>query len=169
MAPLIGLAVDSELPLPRLGARSPHLTAFTLTDVLEFTVVTSSAKIVKASPYINPSLFTALRGGGSAFGVVVEVVYRAHKPPSGFIGIFGTFDVQPGLEEEVKKEAWKGLVREWVSLQPRLSDAGPFAGYCYIVGPSFTLSSFPVELTPHLLHSDDRKSFPSPTSSPPPT
>ena len=96
--------------------------------------------------------------------MVVEVVYRAHKQPSGFIGIFGTFDTQPGLDEEVKKEEWKGLIKEWVDLQPKLSDAGPFAGYCYIVSRRGLCS---MSLKPILHLSDDLKSSRSPTSSPP--
>ncbi|ORY87490.1 hypothetical protein BCR35DRAFT_302261 [Leucosporidium creatinivorum] len=114
LAPLLGLAAD---------------------HVLEFTVVTSNATIVKASPFSNPSLFKALRGGGPAFGVVTEVALRAHTPPKGFVGIFGTFKIKYGVEKSVADEAWKGLIQEWVALQPKVSDAGPFAGYTYVRRP----------------------------------
>lgn len=106
------------------------------TDVLEFTVVTSNATIVKASPFSNPTLFKALRGGGPAFGVVTEVALRTHTPPEGFVGIFGTFEIKEGVEKSVADEAWTSLIRQWVALQPKLSDAGPFAGYTYVVRSS---------------------------------
>lgn len=49
------------------------------------------------------------------------------------MGIFGTFKIKDGVEKSVADVAWKGLIREWVALQPKVSDAGPFAGYTYVV------------------------------------
>ncbi|GAA6064606.1 hypothetical protein JCM10212_007095 [Sporobolomyces blumeae] len=115
LAPLLGLAAD---------------------NVLEFTVVLANGSVVKASPYSNPSLFTALRGGGaSSFGVVVETVFRAFEPPKGFVGIFGTFAVRENVTSEAAAQSWTKLMKGWVDLQPRLSDAGPFAGYAYVRRP----------------------------------
>ncbi|TNY19417.1 hypothetical protein DMC30DRAFT_400420 [Rhodotorula diobovata] len=119
LAPLLGLAAD---------------------NVLEFTAVTANGTIVHCSPYQNPSLFTALRGGGSAFAVVTSVAFKAHGPPSGFVGIFGSFGLRDGANAtgDSGKGAWKEVVKRWIDLQPRLSDAGSFAGYSYIRRPEET-------------------------------
>jgi len=112
-----------------------ELTRICAADVLEFTAVTANGTIVHCSPYQNPSLFTALRGGGSAFAVVTSVAFKAHGPPSGFVGIFGSFGLRDGANAtgDSGKGAWKEVVKRWIDLQPRLSDAGSFAGYSYIV------------------------------------
>ncbi|KAM0789391.1 hypothetical protein ACM66B_000220 [Microbotryomycetes sp. NB124-2] len=114
LAPLLGLAAD---------------------NVLEMTVVTADGEIVTASPFQNESLFKALRGGGGAYGVLVESVVQAHTPPDGFVGIFGHFDVAADLDKTAASAAYKTLVREWIKLQPVLSDAAPFAGYSYLRRP----------------------------------
>ncbi|KAL8280721.1 hypothetical protein RQP46_006725 [Phenoliferia psychrophenolica] len=109
LAPLHGLAVD---------------------NILEMTVVLSDGSIVQTSPYRHPDLFTALRGGGSAFGVVVEVAFLAHPPPSeGFVGVFGEFKLADDAPDP--DAAWKELLKQWTAIQPRLSDIG-FAGYSYL-------------------------------------
>ncbi|GAA6009290.1 hypothetical protein JCM10207_004337 [Rhodosporidiobolus poonsookiae] len=104
-------------------------------NVLEFTVVTANGTLLRTSPYQQPTLFTALRGGGSSFAVVVETVFRAHDPPKGFVGIFGEFSVAKNATKEDGDAAWKELMRRWVDLQPKLTDAGPFAGYTYVQRP----------------------------------
>ncbi|GAA5924298.1 hypothetical protein JCM3775_005649 [Rhodotorula graminis] len=118
------------------GPLAPHL-GLAADNVLEFTAVTSNGTIVHCSPYENPSLFTALRGGGSAFAVLTSVAFRAHDAPSGFVGIFGSFGVRPGANTtgDSGKAAWRRMVRRWVDLQPVLSDAAPFAGYTYVRRP----------------------------------
>mgnify|MGYP001563318077 FL=1 len=86
---------------------------------------------MRASPFSHPTLFTALRGGGSAFGVVVEIAIKAYTPPSdGFIGVLGQFQIAANATEPAA--AWTSLLREWISLQPKLSDDG-FSGYSYVV------------------------------------
>ncbi|KAK4057330.1 hypothetical protein OIO90_001827 [Microbotryomycetes sp. JL221] len=114
LAPLLGLAAD---------------------NVLEMTVVTSEGRTVKATPFENESLFRAMRGGGGAFGVLVEAVVQAHDPPKGFIGIFGHFDVASNLDKDTAAQAYQDVVRKWIEMQPTLSDAGPFAGYSYLRRP----------------------------------
>lgn len=94
-------------------------------------VVTADGQIRRASPYQHPSLFKALRGGGGAFAVVISVTFRAHKPPAGFVGVCGTFETKADVEGA--EEAWQALMRDFVALQPKLSDAGPFSGYTMIV------------------------------------
>ncbi|GAA5901360.1 hypothetical protein JCM6882_007756 [Rhodosporidiobolus microsporus] len=104
-------------------------------NVLEFLAVTADGTLLRTSPYQHPTLFTALRGGGSAFAVIVETVFRAHAPPPGFVGIFGQFYVNKNSTQEEAKEAWGELMRKWVELQPKLADAAPFAGYTYVTAP----------------------------------
>lgn len=81
--------------------------------------------------FLQLQLFAALRGGGSAFGVVIEMAFRAHTPPqNGLIGVIGDFSVVPDAKDP--EGAWQALIRELVALQPALSDAG-LSGYSYIV------------------------------------
>ncbi|KAK4704257.1 hypothetical protein P7C70_g1940, partial [Phenoliferia sp. Uapishka_3] len=109
LGPLHGLAVD---------------------NILEMTVVLHDGSIVKASAFSHPKLFTALRGGGSAFGAVVEIVYKAHSPPTdGFIGVLGEFSLVSNATDPIG--AWKSLMREWINIQPALSNSG-FSGYSYV-------------------------------------
>ncbi|CDR41758.1 hypothetical protein NBRC10512_000926 [Rhodotorula toruloides] len=119
LAPLHGLAAD---------------------NVLEFTVVTANGTILRCSPYQNPTLFTALRGGGSSFCVVLETAFKAHVPPAGFVGVFGSFGLKEGTDasKEEGKQAWREMVKRWTELQPKLSKAGPFAGYTYVRKPEPT-------------------------------
>ncbi|KAK4048186.1 hypothetical protein OIV83_004891 [Microbotryomycetes sp. JL201] len=104
-------------------------------DVLEMTVVTADGNVVTASPFQNESLFKAMRGGGGAFGVLIETVMQAHSPPEGFIGIFGHFDVAADLDKNLAADAYRDLIREWIKLQPALSSLAPFAGYSYLRRP----------------------------------
>ncbi|CEQ41959.1 SPOSA6832_03737 [Sporobolomyces salmonicolor] len=112
-------------------------------NVLEFNVVTANGTIFRTSPFQHPSLFIALRGGGSSYAVVVETVYKAFAPPEGFIGIFGEFEVAANASKEEGDQAWRKLLGEWVELQPKLSAAGPFAGYTYVVRPFSLLTPKP--------------------------
>lgn len=138
LAPLHGLAADSASPFPLPPA---HFLTLFLADVLEFTVVTANGTILRCSPYQYPTLFTALRGGGSAFAVVLETAFKAHTPPAGFVGIFGSFGLRGGMgaSKEEGKEAWREMMKRWTALQPKLSKAGPLAGYTYVVRLPFTL------------------------------
>lgn len=148
--PSFGLAADSAYS-PLLPSHSSHSTHHFLplfaprSDVLEFLVVTSNATLVRASAYSNPTLFTALRGGGPAFGVVVETVFRAHDAPEGFVGIFGHFAVKKDAVKEEGDQAWKGLLKLWTDLQPVLSEKAPFAGYTYVVRFLPLLCFFPLD------------------------
>lgn len=62
----------------------------------------------------------------------LEVVFRAHAPPAGFVGAFGNFQVN--AEAKNKTQVWQEFNREWMKAQPSLSAAG-FAGYTYLVRP----------------------------------
>lgn len=131
LAPYLGLAVDSEKNFSFIFASSWLIVRLSL-DILEMTVVTAVGSIIKASPFINPDLFTALRGGGGpAFGIVLEVVFRAHDPPSGFVAVGGSWQIDQTASNAT--EEWKFLVREWIGIQESLSKGG-FAGYTYLVG-----------------------------------
>lgn len=111
------------------GPLSP-LHGLAADNILEITVVLANGAIVRASAYNHKDLFAALRGGGSAFGVVIEMAFRAHTPPqNGFIGVIGDFSVVPDAKDP--EGAWQALIRELVALQPALSDAG-LSGYSYI-------------------------------------
>ncbi|BGP16986.1 hypothetical protein JCM10213_007432 [Rhodosporidiobolus nylandii] len=122
------------------GGHGPFAPAFGLAadNVLEFLVATSNGTLLRTSPFQHPTLFTALRGGGSAFAVVVETVFRAFDPPAGFVGIFGEFAVAQNASKEDGDEAWRELMTRWMELQPKLSDAAPFAGYTYVQRPADT-------------------------------
>lgn len=76
-----------------------------------------------------------MKGGGGAFAAVLEVVYKAHEPPAGFVGVFGTFSIDPKADGV---EIWQELIRKWIEVQPDLGKAG-FAGYSYVVS-RFTTS-----------------------------
>ncbi|GJN91231.1 hypothetical protein Rhopal_004249-T1 [Rhodotorula paludigena] len=126
-------------------------------NVLEFTVVIANGTIIRCSPYQHPTLFTALRGGGSAFAVATEVAFKAHDPPAGFVGIFGSFGPRHGANAtgDGGKGAWKDMLKRWVELQPKLSAAGPFAGYTYVRRPedtpfAYILPSPDIELAKNL-------------------
>lgn len=111
LAPFLGLACD---------------------NILEFSIVLASGELIKVSEFSHPDLFRSLKGGGGAFGAVVEVVLKAHLPPTGFIGVFGTFKIDSQSDSEIGTETWKEIIRKWIQLQPILEIAG-FAGYSYIV------------------------------------
>ncbi|KAJ5967707.1 FAD-binding type 2 [Penicillium viridicatum] len=56
-----------------------HAFGLATDQVLEYTVVLASGKVVKASPCQYPDLFTALRGGGGGtYGVVVSATIKVH-------------------------------------------------------------------------------------------
>lgn len=77
--------------------------------------------------------------------------------------------MKEGVEKAVGDVAWKGLVREWVALQPKLSDAGPFAGYTYLVSSLHHLQLLLNRSSRLWTHSAALSLFPSPTSSLPTT
>ncbi|BGP40891.1 hypothetical protein JCM10449v2_004856 [Rhodotorula kratochvilovae] len=124
------------------GGHGPFAPSYGLAadNVLEFTAVIADGTILRCSAFQHPTLFTALRGGGSAFAVVTSVAFKAHDPPSGFVGIFGSFGTRHGANAtgDGGKRAWKEMVKRWVELQPVLSEAAPFAGYTYVRRPEAT-------------------------------
>jgi hypothetical protein len=102
-----------------------------LLDILQITVVTARGRVVKASQFSHPTLFGALLGGGSAFGVVLEVVFQTHAAPTGFVGIFGK--ITSATEQSHGSAAWESAVRGWTELQWKLSLLAPFSGYSSII------------------------------------
>lgn len=50
----------------------------TVDNVLRLEMVTASGELLTVSAEQHPDLFWALRGGGGNFGIVTDVVYRAH-------------------------------------------------------------------------------------------
>ena len=78
-------------------------------SLLEAEVVTADGKIQIASPFINPDLFWALKGGGgSTFGVVSKLTVRTHDLPE-YFG-FANFKVKAPSDR-----AYRDLLREFVS------------------------------------------------------
>ncbi len=55
-------------------------------NVQQFTIVTSTGSVERASARENPDLFWALRGGGGNFGIVTEFVLRLHPLNSVLLG-----------------------------------------------------------------------------------
>lgn len=103
------------------GGHGPTSHAFGLAadQVLEYTVVLASGKVVKANSYQYTDLFKALRGGGGGtFGVVVSATIKAHP-------------TRPVLAHTLKMVPTKGNLTDLInatgstlSKLPLLSDRG---------------------------------------------
>ena len=81
-------------------------------SLLEAEVVTADGQIRIANACTNPDLFWALKGGGGgSFGVVSKMTLRVHDLPE-FFGV-ANFTVKAASDE-----AYRGLIREFVSFYP---------------------------------------------------
>lgn len=164
LAPLLGLAADSKFNRALCSSFAHPVLPFS--DVLEFTLVIANGSIITASRHSNPSLFESLLGGGaSSYGVILETIFKTSPIPDGFVGIFGTFAVNSDAEKEKGDESWNRLIKGWIDLQPQLSDAGPFAGYTYVVRYPTLSSARKALMKSAVSNRDDHFPLLSPTSS----
>ncbi|KAJ3281274.1 hypothetical protein HK104_000110 [Borealophlyctis nickersoniae] len=91
-------------------------------NVVQFTLVTPTGKLVTASSCTNPDLFWALRGGGGGFGIILTTTHKTHPDTAGTLfSIVAVADTQPAYETYINK---------WVTLMPLL-ETHKFAGYFY--------------------------------------
>jgi hypothetical protein len=122
----------------------------TVTDVLQFEIVTPDGQVRTANQYQNTDLFWALRGGGGGFGVslyllksccsnntqvVTQVTYRTYPAITAISAIL--------LSMNYTQPSYRNLLKTFYSLQPTLS-AHNASGYTY---PSPT--SFSAQLVVH--------------------
>ena len=84
-------------------------------SLLEAEVVTADGQIRIANASMNPDLFWALKGGGGGtFGVMSRMTVRMHELPEYFGG--ANLNVKASSDD-----AYRGLIREFVSFLPRAS------------------------------------------------
>jgi FAD/FMN-containing dehydrogenase len=76
----MGLAVNGGFGIASkvFGATCDHITSVQL--------VTADGQVVTADDDHNQDLFWALKGAGSAFGVIIKLTFRLHKVPETFYG-----------------------------------------------------------------------------------
>ncbi|KAG8714353.1 hypothetical protein FRC08_012055 [Ceratobasidium sp. 394] len=120
------------------GGHSPlgFLYGMAADNVLQFTVVKPDGKTVKANACQNKDLFWALRGGGgSTWGVTLDVTYKTHPPLRSIVGIGVTMNA-------TSPEKFRDLGEMFLSALPGLSDQG-IRGYCVWFPPvTFSLIVF---------------------------
>ncbi|KAG8765345.1 hypothetical protein FRC12_007544 [Ceratobasidium sp. 428] len=108
------------------GGHSPlgGLHGMGVDNVLQFTVVKANGDIVSANRCKNKDLFWALRGGGgSTYGIVLDVTYKTHPPLKNAIGV--TFGIN-ATDSEQMIEAFKIFMRSL----PTIMDKG-LRGYVF--------------------------------------
>ncbi|KIO23501.1 hypothetical protein M407DRAFT_27027 [Tulasnella calospora MUT 4182] len=90
-------------------------------NLVAATVVLATGEIARASESENPDLFWALRGGGSNFGVVSEVVVRLHpqRPDAYAIAYFYIPDKLPEVVEAIRQ--WLAVRKGHEAVQLRFS------------------------------------------------
>lgn len=80
-------------------------------------VVLPNSSFVTANPYQNTDLFWALRGGGgSNFGVLTSLTYKAHESVS-----YTTAYFVAGTNSTA---AYESLLELWASVHNAMADAG---------------------------------------------
>ncbi|KAG8731948.1 hypothetical protein FRC10_001325 [Ceratobasidium sp. 414] len=107
------------------GGHSPlgSLYGMGVDNVLQFTVVKPDGKVVIANACQNKDLFWALRGGGgSAWGVTLDVTYKTHPALDSIVGMGITMNV-------TSPEKFRDLGETFLRALPGLSDQG-IRGYC---------------------------------------
>lgn len=94
------------------GGHSPLMPLFGMgaDSVVALEVVTASGFFLTATQSVNSDLYWALLGGGgSTFGIVTSIVYKAHPKISVTTSTF-TFAVGPSVSEE---NYWKAVESLW--------------------------------------------------------
>ncbi|KAH7329441.1 FAD binding domain protein [Stachybotrys elegans] len=99
-------------------------------NVLQVTMVTPQGDLVTANACQHPDLFWAIRGGGGGtFGIVLEVVMRAHPSPR-----IAAHSLSAQFTSPSEAENWR-MVAKLHSEMPRLKEGG-MQGYYYVLPPS---------------------------------
>ncbi|KAI0381467.1 FAD-binding domain-containing protein [Hypomontagnella monticulosa] len=102
-------------------------------QVLSLGVVTASGQFVTADPFTNTDLFFAMRGGGgSTYGIVTSVIYKAYPPvfvasSSLSLTLSPTADGTSPSQISDPEMFWQG-VGTYYRFAARVLDAG---GYCF--------------------------------------
>ncbi|KAG8699106.1 hypothetical protein FRC09_006834, partial [Ceratobasidium sp. 395] len=106
------------------GGHSPlgGLHGMGVDNVLQFTVVKANGDIVSANRCKNKDLFWALRGGGSTYGIVLDVTYKTHPPLKNAIGV--TFGIN-ATDSEQMIEAFKIFMRSLPTIMDKVSGSSP--------------------------------------------
>ncbi|EIN13056.1 FAD-binding domain-containing protein [Punctularia strigosozonata HHB-11173 SS5] len=86
-------------------------------NVLQYTVVTADGAIKTANACTNKELFWALRGGGGAFGVAIDVVLKAWPAFHAVNAVHTTFVAN-------STSSYTEFMSTWLSMQTDLADAG---------------------------------------------
>ncbi|KAF8596579.1 FAD/FMN-containing protein [Ceratobasidium sp. AG-I] len=116
------------------GGHSPlgALYGMGVDNTLQFTVVKPNGKVVIANACQNKDLFWALNGGGgSTWGVTLDVTYKTHPPLTGIVGLGITLNT---TSSQKLMELSSVLIRTL----PNLTDDG-LRGYGYWQAPKTLL------------------------------
>ncbi|KAG9122435.1 hypothetical protein FRC07_001176, partial [Ceratobasidium sp. 392] len=112
------------------GGHSPLgvLYGMGVDNVLQFTVVKADGKIVKANACQNKDLFWALRGGGgSTYGVALDVTYKTHPPLNNVVAVAFTSNV-------TSPEKLTDMTEVFFRSLPKITDSG-VRGYAFWPSP----------------------------------
>ncbi|KAJ3039183.1 hypothetical protein HDV00_012506 [Rhizophlyctis rosea] len=107
-------------------------------NILQFTLVMPTGKLITASSCQNTDIFWALRGGGGGFGILLSTTHKLHADQNAT-----AFQITATANST---EAFEGYVEKWVELMLTLS-AYKFSGYFYQID---TMLVVPILLTTSL-------------------
>ncbi|KAG9120560.1 hypothetical protein FRC07_003896, partial [Ceratobasidium sp. 392] len=97
-------------------------------NVLQLTVVKANGKVVKANACQNKDLFWALRGGGgSTYGVALDVTYKTHPPLNNVVAVAFSSNV-------TSPEKLTDMTEVFLRSLPDITDSG-VRGYAYWPSP----------------------------------
>ncbi|KAG8783723.1 hypothetical protein FRC12_019419 [Ceratobasidium sp. 428] len=112
------------------GGHSPlgSLYGMGVDNVLQFTIVKADGIIVKANACQNKDLFWALRGGGgSTYGVALDVTYKTHPPLKSVVAVAFTTNV-------TSPDKLMGITEVFFRSLPKITDNG-VRGYAFWPSP----------------------------------
>lgn len=132
------------------GGHSPlsNIHGLGADQTLEFTVVTTSGKVVTASPTQNSDLYWALSGGGAGtYGIVIEMVVKAYKTGVVTANMM-TFSLP--LTEKESKDKFYQFLAFYHRQVSGYNDKGIYSYPLYgLLGPAYTFMLQPF-LAPRL-------------------